>query len=290
MHTQQVRKAVILVAGFGTRFLPATKAMPKEMLPVIDVPAVQLSVEEAVAAGVKDIILVTGSSKRAIEDHFDSNDELERALENSGKKSFLKEIRRLQKLANFIYVRQPRPLGNGHATLMAEAAVGNEPFVLMYPDDYIVSRENPVARMISIYEEYESPVMGLLPVPKSMITKYGIAYVNKIKPGVHEVTGVIEKPTLKQAPSNLASLKGYVLPPAIFSYLKKVKKGKGGELWLPDAVDLYNKKHAVIGCELSGEIYDLGSKLGWLKANIAEGLRRPDLASDLKKFLKKLHA
>ncbi len=288
MQNTKVKKAVILVAGFGTRFLPATKALPKEMLPIIDTPGLQLSVEEAVAAGIKDIILVTGSSKRAIEDHFDSNPELERTLKQSKKREALKAITRVQQLANFIYVRQPQPLGNGHATLMAEAAVGNEPFVLMYPDDLIVSKENPIKKMIEVYKEYESPVMGLLPVKKSDITKYGIAYIKHIKKNVHEVTGVIEKPTLKQAPSNLASLKGYVLPPSIFSYLRKVKKGKGGEIWLADAVDLYNKKRAVFGCELSGQIYDLGSKLGWLKANVAFGLKHPQLNKEFKKYLKQV--
>ncbi|MBU0707014.1 UTP--glucose-1-phosphate uridylyltransferase [Patescibacteria group bacterium] len=288
MKQTTVRKAVILVAGFGTRFLPATKALPKEMLPIIDTPGVQFAVEEAVQAGIKDIIFVTGSSKRAIEDHFDSNPELENALKRSKKKDRLKLITRIQSLANFIYVRQSKPLGTGHATLMAEAVVGNDPFVLMYPDDLIVSKDNPTKKMIEVYQEYESPVMGLLPVSKQNVTKYGIAYANHIKKNVHEVTGIIEKPTLKQAPSNLASLKGYVLPPTIFSYLKRVKKGVGDELWLADAVDLYNKDKAVFGCELSGEIYDLGSKLGWLKANVAFGLKHPELGKKFKAYLKQV--
>ncbi|MFH0853813.1 MAG: UTP--glucose-1-phosphate uridylyltransferase [bacterium] len=285
---QSVRKAVILVAGYGTRFLPATKAMPKEMLPLIDKPGVQFSVEEAVAAGIKDIIFITGSSKRAIEDHFDSHPDLENNLRKQGKLSQLRSIIKTQKLANFIYVRQPKPLGNGHATLMAQAAVGNEPFVVIYPDDFLISKVNPISQMIKAYEEYQAPIMGLLPVAKKDITKYGIAYNKHIKDNIHEVFGVIEKPTLTKAPSNLASIKGYVLPPEIFKYLKKVKKGRGGEIWLPDAIDLYNKKRAVFGCELSGDIYDLGSKLGWLKANIVLGLKHPELGSQLKSYLKTL--
>lgn len=288
MNNVKVTKAVILVAGFGTRFLPATKALPKEMLPIIDTPGVQFAVEEAVQAGIRDIILVTGASKRAIEDHFDSHPELESALKRSKKKDVLKLITSIRKLANFIYVRQPQPLGNGHATLMAEAAVGNEPFVLMYPDDLLVSKDNPVVKMIEVYKEYQAPVMGLLPVPKKDIPKYGIAYNKHIKGNVHEVTGIIEKPSLKQAPSNLASIKGYVLPPAIFSYLKHVKRGKSGEIWLPDAVDLYNKKQAVFGCELSGDLYDLGSKLGWLKANVAFGLKHPSISKEFRSYLKKV--
>jgi UTP--glucose-1-phosphate uridylyltransferase len=284
--TQSVKKAVILVAGYGTRFLPATKAMPKEMLPLIDKPGVQFSVEEAVAAGIKDIIFVTGSSKRSIEDHFDSHPDLENSLKKQRKIPQLRSITRLQRLANFIYVRQPQPLGNGHATLMAKAAVGNEPFVVIYPDDFLISRVNPIAQMIKIYDEYQAPIMGLLPVARKDITKYGIARNRHIKDRVHEVFGVIEKPSLAQAPSNLASIKGFVLPPEIFSFLKRVKKGRGGEIWLPDAIDLYNKKRAVFGCELEGQIYDLGSKLGWLKANVTLGLNHPELKKEFRSYLK----
>lgn len=286
MKNGKVKKAVILAAGFGTRFLPATKASPKEMLPVLDTPGIQLSVEEAVAAGITDIIIVTGASKRAIEDHFDANPELENTLRKNRKFEFLKAIQRIQKLANFIYVRQSHPLGTGHATLTAEAVVGNEPFIVLYPDDFFHSQENNIKRMIDAFDEYQAPVMGLYPVPKKDVVRYGIADATAISKSVFEVRKIIEKPSLSEAPSNLASFKGYVLPPSIFSYLKKVKRGRSGEIWLADAVGQYNIKHAVFGCKLTGDRYDLGSKLGWLKANIAVGLRHPELGPELKKYLR----
>lgn len=289
MNGRPVRKAVILVAGFGTRFLPATKAMPKEMLPIIDKPGVQFSVEEIVAAGIEDIILITGASKRSIEDHFDANPELENRLRKQQKTELLREITRIQRLARFIYVRQPEPLGNGHATLMAERAVGNEPFILLYPDDLLVGNENAVKKMIDVYAEYQAPVMGLYKVPRRDVTKYGIAKTKRIHGAVHEVFDFIEKPTLKQAPSNLASIKGYVLPPEIFSYLKQVRRGHGGEIWLIDAIKLYNRKHAVFGCVLNGNLYDLGSKLGWLKANVEFGLRHPQFGREFRSYLHSLH-
>lgn len=284
--TQKVRKAVIPVAGYGTRFLPATKAQPKEMLPVIDKPSVQYAVEEAAAAGITDIILVTGSSKRAIEDHFDVNADLEDRLREAKKFDLLRSITRISKLANFIYVRQQRPLGTGHAVLMAKAAVGDEPFLMLYPDDLLLSPKNSVAQMLAAYEEYEAPILAVLPVPKKDVPKYGIIANKRIKGNIHEVLKVVEKPTVKEAPSNLASIKGLVLPPAIFPYLKKLKPGKGGELFLTDAVELYNKHHAVFACELEGELYDLGSKLGWLKANVAMGLRHRLLGREFQSFLR----
>lgn len=284
--TQKVRKAVIPVAGYGTRFLPATKAQPKEMLPVIDKPAVQYAVEEAAAAGITDIILVTGSSKRAIEDHFDVNADLEDRLREGGKHGLLRSIAGISKLANFIYVRQQRPLGSGHAVLMARAAVGNEPFVMLYPDDLLLSPRNAVKQLLEVYEEYVATVMAVIRVPKKEISKYGIIANRHIKGRVHEVLKIVEKPTIAQAPSNLASIKGLVLPPEIFPFLKKVRPGKGGELFLADAVELYNKKHSVFACELEGELYDLGSKLGWLKANIALGLKHKTMGGPLKQFLR----
>ncbi|MBI4414961.1 MAG: UTP--glucose-1-phosphate uridylyltransferase GalU [Candidatus Kerfeldbacteria bacterium] len=284
--TQKVRKAVIPVAGYGTRFLPATKAQPKEMLPVIDKPGVQYAVEEAAAAGITDIILVTGSSKRAIEDHFDVNADLEDRLREGRKRELLRSISGISKLANFIYVRQQRPLGSGHAVLMARAAVGNEPFVMLYPDDLLLSSTNSVKQLLDVYEEYAAPVMAVIRVPKKEIPKYGIIDNRHIKGPVHEVLKIIEKPTIAQAPSNLASIKGFVLPPEIFPFLKRVRPGKGGELFLADAVELYNKHHSVFACELKGELFDLGSKLGWLKANVALGLKHETIGAPLKQFLR----
>lgn len=283
---QRVRKAVILVAGFGTRFLPATKAIPKEMLPILDKPGLQYTVEEAVAAGITDIIFVTGRSKRAIEDHFDSNAELENVLERSGKDALLKEVKRATELANFIYVRQSYPLGAGHATLMAKAAVGNEPFLALYPDDFIVAKHNTIKTMVAAYEEYQAPIMGLYQVQKKDVVKYGIVRNKHMRGKIHEVFGVVEKPSIAEAPSRFASLKGYVFPPEMFDYIQRVKPKTGGEVHLPAAVELYNKKHAVFGCELEGELFDLGSKTGWLKANIALALRHPEYRKELQALLR----
>lgn len=283
---QKVRKAVILVAGFGTRFLPATKAIPKEMLPVLDKPGLQYTVEEAVSAGITDIIFVTGRSKRAIEDHFDANAELENTLERAGKEALLKEVKRATELANFIYVRQNYPLGAGHATLAAKAAVGNEPFLALYPDDFIVSKENTIKKMIDVYEEYQTVVMGLYRVAKRDVVKYGIAKTKEIRKNLYEVLGVVEKPSIATAPSQLASLKGFVFPPEIFSYIQKVKPKRGAEIHLPAAVELYNKDRSVMGCELHGTLFDLGSKIGWLKANIALALENKEYAKEIHSFLR----
>lgn len=283
----KVRKAVILAAGYGSRFLPATKAIPKEMLPVVDTPGIQLIVEEVVAAGIEQVILITSSFKRAIEDHFDAQLDLERALHERKHRDILRRVRHAQKLANFVFIRQPQPLGTGHAALMAAAAIGDEPFVVLYPDDFFHSKENNIRRMIDVYNEYQAPVMGLFPVPKKDVSRYGIADVQSITRTVFEVRKIIEKPSAREAPSNLASFKGFVLPPSLFSYLKKVKRGRGGEIWLADAVGLYNTKHAVFGCKLSGDRYDLGSKLGWLKANVALSMERPEFRSEMRRFMKR---
>jgi UTP--glucose-1-phosphate uridylyltransferase len=216
LYMIKIKKAVIPVAGFGTRFLPATKAQPKEMLPIVDKPSVQYAVEEAVAAGIEDIILITGQNKRAIEDHFDSNFELEESLRKKKKTVKLKEIQDISQLANFIYIRQKSPLGNGHAVLCAKSVIGDDPFVVIWPDDLIDSPKNTIKQMIDVYQKYQSPVIGVLAVPDSDIEKYGIIKNKHIKDNIHEMLDIVEKPSLKSAPSNLASLKGYVLGPEIF--------------------------------------------------------------------------
>lgn len=283
----KIRKAVIPVAGFGTRFLPVTKAQPKEMLPVVDKPSVQYAVEEAVKAGIEDIILITGDSKRAIEDHFDSNFELEYNLKIKKKTKLLKSVQQITKLANFIYIRQKEALGNGHAVLCAKSAVGNEPFVVIWPDDLIDSSQNCIQQMIDVFDQYTSPVVGVLKVPKKDISKYGIIANKHIRNNVHEVLSIIEKPDLKKAPSQLASLKGYVLTPDIFGVLEKLKPGKGGEIWLADAVLKLIKIQSVFACEFKGKIYDVGSKSGWLKANIAYALKHPELKKEVREFISK---
>lgn len=284
-----IRKAVIPVAGFGTRFLPATKAMPKEMLPIIDRPSVQFAVEAAVAAGITDIVLVTGYSKRAIEDHFDRNFELEYRLKKAGKNDMIQELHRIANVANIVYVRQKSPLGNGHAVLVAKHLLDTEPFVVIWPDDLVIGKKNPIQEMIDVYQEYEAPVVGVLPVRRKDVSKYGIIQNKHIRGNRHEVFSMVEKPAVDKAPSNLASVGGFVLPPTIFDYLKRLKPGKGGEIWLIDAVNAYNRDHAVFACELSGELYDLGSKLGWLKANVAVGLQHPELKKEFRQYLKGLN-
>lgn len=282
---QKIKKAVIPVAGFGTRFLPATKAQPKEMLPIVDKPSVQYAVEEAVAAGIEDIILITGQNKRAIEDHFDSHFELEENLKRKKNTNKLKEIQAISKLANFIYIRQKSPLGNGHAVLCAKSVIGDDPFVVIWPDDLIDSKKNTIKQMIDVYQKYTSPVIGVLQVPNKDIEKYGIIKNKHIKDNVHEMLDIVEKPSLKNAPSNLASLKGYVLGPEIFKILENMKPGKGGEIWLADAVKKLAEKQSVFACEFSGKVYDVGSKAGWIKANIAYARKRPELKKELKDFI-----
>jgi UTP--glucose-1-phosphate uridylyltransferase len=281
----KIKKAVIPVAGFGTRFLPATKAQPKEMLPVVDKPSVQYAVEEAVAAGIEDIILITGQNKRAIEDHFDSNFELETSLRAKKKTKALKDIQKVSKLANFIYIRQQSPLGNGHAVLCAKSAIGNEPFVVIWPDDLIDSKKNTIKQMIDVYKKYQSPVIGVLAVPNKDIEKYGIIKNKHIAGNVHEMLDIVEKPALKSAPSNLASLKGYVLGPDIFHVLETMKPGKGGEIWLAEAVKELLPKQSIFACEFKGTVYDVGSKAGWIKANIAYAKKRPELRKELRGFV-----
>lgn len=283
--TQRVRKAVIPVAGYGTRFLPATKALPKEMLPIIDTPAVQYTVEQVVEAGITDVIFVTGASKRAIEDHFDANGELEARLVERKKFDSLKEIRRTQELANIIYVRQPRQLGDGHAALMAEAAVGSEPFLYLFPDEFLVSAQNPIREMLAVYDEYQAPTIGVYKVPRKETHRYGIIKPKHIRQNVYEVLDLIQKPSVNRAPSRLAVTKGYVLPPNIFGYIKRLRYRPNHEIALADAVRRYNAKHAVFACELTGERYDVGSKIGWMEANIAMALRRRDLRTEIKRFL-----
>lgn len=281
----KIKKAVIPVAGFGTRFLPVTKAQPKEMLPIVDKPSVQYAVEEAVQAGIKDIILITGDSKRAIEDHFDSNFELEYNLKAKRKTKLLKLVQKITRLANFIYIRQKEALGNGHAVLCAKSVVGKEPFVVIWPDDLIDSPKNCIQQMIEVYEQYQSPVIGVLAVSPNEVEKYGIIKNKYITKNVHQVLGVVEKPKKKNAPSNLAVLKGYVLTADIFKVLEKLRPGKGGEIWLADAVKELLKKQSVFACEFKGKIYDVGSKAGWLKANLSYGLKHPELKKELKEFI-----
>lgn len=289
MSKQKIRKAIIPVAGYGTRFLPATKAMPKEMLPVVDKPVIQYIVEEAVASGIEDIILVTGASKRAVEDHFDYNLELQNWLQKQGKKEAKKEIEEIANMANFIYIRQKGPYGNGTPILNAREIIGDEPFAVIWGDDMFVGDKKPrLKQLIEVYEKYTDPVLTALKVSKEDTKKYGILDAVNIDKNIFEVKSIVEKPGPEKAPSTLASLGGYILTPDIFDILEKTKLGKDGELWLVDAIFALSKKRPIYACEVTGNYYDVGSKFGWLKANIDLSLQRKDMNAPIKEYLKSI--
>jgi len=281
-----VRKAVIPVAGLGTRFLPATKAQPKEMLPIVDKPVIQYIVEEAVSAGITQVIFVTGRHKRAIEDHFDRNLELERNLEEKGKEELLKIVREIPEIADFIYVRQKEPLGLGHAVLTAEPAVGNEPFAVLLGDDVMVSDSPAIGQLIEVYERYKCSVVGLEEVPLEDVGKYGIASGKEVESGIYRLDVFVEKPRPEEAPSNLAIAGRYVLTPGIFDALRRTPKGRGGEIQLTDAIRILNEREAVYGRILKGKRYDTGDKIGFLEATVDFALMREDLREPFLKILK----
>ena len=282
-----VRKAVIPVAGLGTRFLPATKAQPKEMLPLVDKPVIQYIVEEAVSAGIKQIIFVTGRHKRAIEDHFDRNLELERNLEEKGKEELLKVVREISDIADFIYIRQKEPLGLGHAVLTAEPAVGNEPFAVLLGDDVMVSEPPAVSQLIGVFRKYRCSVLGLQEVPREDVNKYGIVSGKEIEEGIIKVDDLVEKPDVDRAPSNLAIAGRYILTPGIFKALRKTPKGRGGEIQLTDAIRLLNEREAIYGRILNAKRYDTGNKLGFLEATVDFALMREELREPFLNFLQK---
>lgn len=294
MSTKKVRKAVIPVAGFGTRFLPATKAMPKEMLPIVDKPIVQYVVEEAVGAGIDQIILVTGWHKRAIEDHFDSHYELESRLEKDGKTEQLEEIRRISNLANFVYVRQKEPLGNGHALLVAKEIVGDEPVVMLWGDDFVTAKPSRTRQMIEAYEKYGTSILsGIRTNNPEDTKKYGFAGGREVEPGVLEVSEFVEKPGPGNAPSDLAIVSGFLFTPDIFEALERAIPqtiDKGKELYYVDGVNNLmkdgKKVHAV---EIKdAKYYDCGSKVGYLKTVIDHGLAHDDTSGELRQYLRQL--
>lgn len=286
----KVRKAVIPAAGLGTRFLPATKAVAKEMLPIVDKPTIQFIVEEAMASGIEDILVVTGKAKRPIEDHFDANIELEQNLKSTGKTELLKLVEETTDI-NLHFVRQKRPLGLGHAILQAKAFVGDEPFVVMLGDD-ITSNQVPLTKqLINDYEKTKASTLGVMPVPHEDTSKYGIIEPNgEIEEGLYDVNSFVEKPKPEQAPSNLAIIGRYLLTPEIFSLLEKQTPGKGGEIQLTDSIDELNKTQRVFAQEFSGKRYDVGTKIGMLEANIEYGLQHPETKDELKAYLKSLSA
>jgi len=286
---QKIRKVVIPVAGHGTRFLPATKAQPKEMLPVVDKPIIQYIVEEAVRAGITDVILVTGATKRAIEDHFDRNELLEKKLLKNGKTKKHREIKKLAELANFIYIRQKGPYGNGSPVLDAQDVIGDEPFAVVWGDDIWDCPKNPhIKQLIDVYEKYGDPVITAGMTNAEGTKKHGIIEGTKVEPTVYQVNSIVEKPGPNKTKSRIASYGGYILTPDIFQELKKLKPGKDGEIWLVDAITALSKKRPVYAKLIDGTYHDTGSKLTWLKTNVEYGLKDPEIKAEFKKFLKNI--
>ena len=285
---QKIRKAVIPAAGMGTRFLPATKAMPKEMLPIVDKPMIQYVVEEAVASGIEDIIIVTSAGKRSLEDHFDYPYELEKYLAAAGKHEQIEEVKRIANMANFIYVRQRGPYGNASPVLTAKHIVGEEPFAVLWGDEFIHANPPRLKQMVDVYQEYKKSVISAVRIPNPQdVSKYGIADVETIKGTVHRIKQIVEKPKTGEEPSNLAAHGAYILTPDIFAHLKALKPGKGGELWLVDAINSLAKVDDVYAKEIeNGEYYDTGNKFDYLRANIEFALQREDLREKLLAYLR----
>jgi UTP--glucose-1-phosphate uridylyltransferase len=285
-----IRKAVFPAAGLGTRFLPATKAQPKEMLPLVDKPIIQYGVEEAVASGIDNIILVTGRGKNAIEDHFDVSIELETFLETRGKKELLEEIRKISNLINFSYVRQGEPLGLGHAVLVTKPLVGEEPFAVILGDDVIDADPPAIKQMIDVFEEVGGPVLAVEQVPHETVSSYGIIDADEIRPGVYKIRDLVEKPPVNEAPSNLAIIGRYVLTPDIFTALEATAKDRTGEIQLTNGLKHLLKSRPIYGCKVDGVRHDTGNKLGFLKAVVYFALRRPDLAEPFREYMRSAEA
>jgi UTP--glucose-1-phosphate uridylyltransferase len=283
-----IRKAVFPAAGLGTRFLPVTKAQPKEMLPLVDKPIIQYGVEEAVASGVDNIILVTGRGKNAIEDHFDVSVELETFLESRGKKDLLAEIRKISNLINFSYVRQGEPLGLGHAVLVTRNLVGDEPFAVILGDDVIDAQPPALKQMIEVFNEVQGPVLAVERVPREDVSAYGIIDAEEIRPGVFRIRDLVEKPTREEAPSNLAIIGRYILTPDIFPALAETATDRTGEIQLTNGLRRLLKKREIYGCQIDGVRHDTGNKLGFLKAVVYFALRRPDLADAFRDYLRSI--
>jgi UTP--glucose-1-phosphate uridylyltransferase len=289
----RVRKAVFPAAGWGTRFLPATKAQPKEMLPLVDKPIIQYAVEEAVAAGIEQVIIVTSSQKRAIEDHFDLSYELEHLLEEKGDIEMLRQVRAISDLAQVAYVRQKEQLGLGHAVLMAKDLIGHEPFAVILPDDVVVADRPCIGQLIEAYHRTHASVVAVLEVPAEESSRYGIIDSeptdDPLDQGrLHRITRLVEKPTTGEAPSNLAIIGRYVLTPKIFDKLEQTQRGAGGEIQLTDAIAALMEEQQVFAYEFEGTRYDAGTTMGWLKASVEIALARPDLGAEFRAYLQGL--
>src|SRR5436190_6623361 len=287
-----VRKAVFPAAGLGTRFLPATKAQPKEMLPLVDKPIIQYGVEEALASGIDNILLVTGRGKNAIEDHFDVSVELETFLEARGKHEMLAEVREISNLINFAYVRQGEPLGLGHAVLVTRELIGNEPFAVILADDVIEADPPAIKQLIDVFGRVDGPVLAVERVPRSEISSYGVIAFDRaasLGDGIYQVTDLVEKPPKEEAPSDLAIIGRYVLTPDIFPALAATKSDRTGEIQLTNGLRELLKSRPIYACEVKGVRHDTGNKLGFLKAVVYFALKRPDLADKFSEYLTTVH-
>ncbi|MFN7250046.1 MAG: UTP--glucose-1-phosphate uridylyltransferase GalU [Anaerobacillus sp.] len=284
----KVRKAIIPAAGLGTRFLPATKAMPKEMLPIVDKPTIQYIIEEAIASGIEDIIIVTGKGKRAIEDHFDHSFELEQNLLQKGKYELLDEVQKSSKLVDIHYIRQKEPKGLGHAIWCARKFIGNEPFAVLLGDDIVSSEKPCLQQLMEQYERYNASIIGVQHVSDEQISRYGIVDATEISERFYTVSNLVEKPKREEAPSNLAILGRYILSPKIFEILSKQLPGAGGEIQLTDAISTLNHHEAVYAYDFEGIRYDVGEKMGFIQTTIEFALQREDLREDLLNYLKKV--
>lgn len=285
----KVTKAIIPAAGLGTRFLPATKAQPKEMLPIVDKPTIQYIIEEAVEAGIQDIIIVTGRNKRSIEDHFDRSIELELELERSGKQEMLEMVKDISEMANIHYIRQKEPRGLGHAILTARHFIGNEPFAVLLGDDVVIAKQPCLGQMLDVYNEYRTSILGVQTVPHEVVNKYGIIAGKQVDDRVYKVQDMVEKPAIDEAPSNVAVLGRYIIMPDIFEFLETQEAGKGGEIQLTDALKRLAKEQAMYAYDFKGHRYDVGTKTGFIQANIEFALRNPELRDEMKAYLDKLH-
>lgn len=283
---KKVRKAIIPAAGLGVRFLPATKALPKEMLPIVDKPAIQYIVEEAIESGIDDILIITGRNKRAIEDHFDKSLELEVQLREKEKLSLLELVQDIGQLADLYYIRQKEPLGLGHAIFCARQFIGDEPFAVLLGDDIVRSWVPCLKQLMDLYEEVQSSVIAVMEVPGEDVDKYGILDAVEERPGVYRIRDLVEKPPVEEAPSRLAVMGRYIIEPRVLSILAETKPGAGGEIQLTDALRVLCRERPMYGLAFQGKRYDVGDKLGYLQATVEFALARPDLAAGFREYLR----
>ena len=290
MNENSVRKAIIPAGGLGTRLLPVTKAVPKELLPILDRPMLQYVVEEAVASAIQSIVLITSRGKAALEDYFDQDTELERSLDTSGKTSLLEEVQRASRLADFCYVRQGEAKGLGHAVLTGNVAVGKEPFAVILPDDIIVSDEPALGQLIQVFKKYGGSVVAVEEVEPERVSAYGVVDVTHLEDNVYRVHSVVEKPPVDEAPSNLAIVGRYVFTPELFSALERTLPGAGGEIQLTDGISLLMEEQPVYACRFKGTRYDGGNPLGLLRASLEFALARDDMRANVEKLIAELAA